>query len=120
MIYHIANSKIVNARVIVEAINGYLLIGVIFSVLVTFLMVLDPSAYNFPGVETPTYENYSHVSEYLYYSFVTFTTLGYGDIVPQTPEAKSLAILTSITGQIYIAIIIALIVGKFASTPQTK
>jgi len=118
MIYHITRSKIVNVRVIIEAINGYLLIGFIFSVLVTFMMIFDSASFNFPGVGAADYYNVSHVSEYLYYTFVTFTTLGYGDIVPQTPGAKSLAIFTGITGQIYIAIIMALLVGKFAATKQ--
>ena len=120
MIYHIVRSKIVNVRVIIEAINGYLLIGFIFTVLVTFSMISNPASYNFPGVDSPTYTDVSHVSEYLYYAFVTFTTLGYGDIVPKTPGAKSLAIFISITGQIYIAIIMALLVGKFATRQNEK
>jgi len=120
MIYHITQSRIVNARVIIEAVNGYLLIGFIFSVLVTFIMISNPASYNFPGVGSEGYTEVSHVSEYLYFAFVTFTTLGYGDVVPQTPVAKSLAILISITGQIYIAIIMALLVGKFASTQHQK
>ena len=120
MIYDIARTKIVNLRVIVEAINGYLLVGFIFSVLVTFVMIFNPQAYNFPNINSPSYYNVSHVSDYLYYAFVTFTTLGYGDIVPQIPVARSLAILTSITGQIYIAIIIALLVGKFAGSQTDK
>ena len=120
MIYDIATTKIVNVRVIVEAINGYLLIGFIFSVLVTFVMIFNPQAYNFPDINSPNYYEVSHISDYLYYAFVTFTTLGYGDIVPQIPVARSLAILTSITGQIYIAIIIALLVGKFAGSQTDK
>jgi hypothetical protein len=118
LIFEIVNSKIVNLRVIVEAINCYLLIGFIFCLFVTFLMMENPGSYNFPGSDMASVEDVSHVSEYLYYTFVTFTTLGYGDIVPQTPVARSLAILISITGQIYIAIIIALLVGKFASQQE--
>ena len=82
MLYHIVSAKIVNVRVIIEAINVYLLVGFIFTVLVTFLMITNPQSYNFPGTESATYHNISHVSEYLYYTFVTFTTLGYGDLHP--------------------------------------
>jgi hypothetical protein len=120
MIYHITHSKIVNARVILEAINVYLLIGFIFSLLVTFLMIVDPYSYNFEGVGSADYYEVSHMSEYLYYAFVTFTTLGYGDIVPQTPPAKSLALWIAVTGQIYVAIILALLVGKFSSSQNEK
>jgi len=116
MIYEIARSKVVNVRVIVEAINCYLLIGFIFSLLVTFVVLFDPDAFKFTWINNLNWDKVSHFSEYLYYTFVTFTTLGYGDVVPQIPAARSLAILISITGQIYIAIIIALLVGKFAST----
>jgi voltage-gated potassium channel Kch len=115
MIFEIAKTKDVNIRVIIEAINCYLLIGLIFSLLVTFVAVFDIDAYNFTWINNSNWQEVSHVSEFLYYTFVTFTTLGYGDVVPQTPAARSLAILISITGQIYIAIIIALLVGKYAS-----
>ena len=116
MIYEIARTSEVNVRVIIEALNCYLLIGFIFSLLVTFVMLADPDAYNFSWVFSTNIDDVSHISEILYYTFVTFTTLGYGDVVPQTPVARSLAILISVTGQIYIAIIIAMLVGKFAST----
>jgi hypothetical protein len=115
MIYEIACTPKVNVRVIFEAVNCYLLIGLIFSLMVTYLMVSDSNSFNFPWVMAVNKADVSHVSEIVYYTFVTFTTLGYGDIVPQTAIAKSLAILISITGQIYIAIIIAMLVGKFAS-----
>ena len=119
MLYHIVRSKIVNTRVIIEAINVYLLIGFVFSLLVTFLMLVDPNSYNYPGIDSESYYKVSHISEYLYYAFVTFTTLGYGDLIPQTPPARSLAILIAITGQIYVAIILALLVGKFSGS-QTE
>ena len=120
LIYAIVRSKVVTARVIIEAINCYLLIGLIFGLLVTFMVSVDQDAFNFTWLNQPGIHHVSHISQYLYYTFVTFTTLGYGDIVPQTPAARSLAIFIGITGQIYIAIIMALLVGKFASTQQEK
>jgi voltage-gated potassium channel Kch len=83
-------------------------------------MMDNPGSYNFPAIDIAYGEDVSHVSKFIYYTFVTFTTLGYGDIVPQTPVARSLAILISITGQIYIAIIIALLVGKFAGGQNSR
>jgi len=118
MIYEIARTPDVNLRVVLEAINCYLLIGLIFTLLVTFVIITDPDAYNFPWVNTANWNDVSHISELLYYTFVTFTTLGYGDVVPQTAVARSLAILISVTGLLYIAIIIALLVGKFSSTQK--
>ena len=118
MIYEIVRTKDVNVRVIAEAINCYLLLGIIYSLLVTFVILFDQNAYNFTWIKNFIQSDVSHMSEILYYTFVTFTTLGYGDIVPHAPAARSLAILISVTGQIYIAIIIALLVGKYASNQQ--
>jgi hypothetical protein len=47
----------------------------------------------------------------LYYSFVTMTTLGYGDIVPHTPTARILSVLQSVMGQLYLAVLVARLVG---------
>ncbi len=45
------------------------------------------------------------------YSFVTLTTLGYGDIIPISPSARALAIVEALTGQIYLAVLVARLVG---------
>jgi ion channel len=55
-----------------------------------------------------------HFSDYLYYTFVSFTTIGYGDIVPRAAYTKSLAMLIGVSGQIYVAVIIAMLIGKYA------
>jgi hypothetical protein len=51
------------------------------------------------------------IVSYIYYSFVTLTTLGYGDISPITPEVKTLSILEAVVGQLYLAVILARLVG---------
>jgi hypothetical protein len=68
--------------------------------------------------ETETQESLNR-SVPLYFSFVTLATLGYGDIVPLKPYTRSLATLITITGQFYIAIIVALLVGKFSAKQNT-
>jgi hypothetical protein len=111
----IARAREVNTEVILNAINGYLLISIVFSILVGMIMIYDPQAFNFPvsgEVNTPIKNQFVN---YIYYSLVSITTLGYGDIVPKAPYAKSLATLMSITGQFYIAILVALLVGKYAA-----
>jgi hypothetical protein len=76
------------------------------------------NAYKFPETIVIAGKSSALLHEYIYYTFVTFTTLGYGDIIPLQPISKSLALLISISGQIYIAIIIAMLVGKYASNPE--
>jgi hypothetical protein len=115
LIIQVARTKQVSVRVIMEAINGYLLLGMVFALLVAIIIAFQPEAYKFPTVDSGLGESISSFSDYLYYAFVTFTTVGYGDIVPKLPYAKSLAVLTGVTGQIYVAVIIAMLVGKFSS-----
>ncbi len=110
LVVQIARSQVVNMTVIFEAINGYLLIGIIFSLFVGLLLRVDPNAFVAMNVTGDVKINV------IYYTLVTMTTLGYGDIVPVSPPAKSLAMLISISGQMYVAILIALLVGKYSAS----
>lgn len=114
LIIQIAKNNEVNTDVIFESINGYLLMGVMFASWIAILINFSPHAFN--GLDPAT----MNFSDIFYFTFVTLTTLGYGEITPAIPIAKSLAILISTCGQLYIAIIIAMLVGKFAGSQQTK
>ena len=105
MIFQIISSKTVTAKVIVETINGYLLLGIILGFLNSILLWANPDAF---GIN----ETY-RMSDIIYYSFITVTTIGYGDILPISPAAKSLSILFGVISQLYLTIIMALIIGKF-------
>jgi voltage-gated potassium channel Kch len=112
----IAKAKKVDLNVILDAINGYLLLSIVFGILIAIIMRHNSQAFNFPNLEVVKLKKGFAFTEYMYYSIVTITTLGYGDIVPKTPYAKSLATFISICGQFYIAILLALLVGKFAAS----
>jgi voltage-gated potassium channel Kch len=99
--------------VILQSINGYLLLGIMFSLIVAVIMFYNPDAFKFP--EDMSVVDKNNFNNYLYFSLVTMSTLGYGDIVPKLPYSRTLATFISIGGQLYIAIIIAMLVGKFAS-----
>jgi len=114
LIFQIARSKEVNSNVILESVNAYLLLGLMFTMLVTILNLYDPNALNFANTDKVNFQ------DTLYFTFVTMSTLGYGDVTPQVPIAKSLSILISISGQLYIAIIVAMLVGKFAASQSTN
>ena len=114
-ILQIARAKTVTPRVIMESIIGYLMLGMSFSVLIALICVIDPNSFSFKHLADTMNPSISYVSNYIYFGFVTLSTLGYGDVVPITPAAKSLAIFTSITGQMYVAIIIAALVSKYLS-----
>ncbi len=114
LIRQVAISNEVNLKVILGSVIGYLLIGLIYSIFVAFIMDQDPAAFNIPQAPEDS-SSITHLGESIYFSFVSLATLGYGDILPLKPYSRSLAIWITISGQLYIAIIIALLVGKFAS-----
>ena len=120
MVRHIAQSKKVNVTIIINSINGYLLIGILGAVLLAmaeilqkFLYHLDTGAINFAGGTAKGFH------DFLYFSFVTLTTLGYGDVTPVSAFAKSATIIIAVTGQLYLTILIAMLVGKFLSRTET-
>ncbi len=98
--------KTVSLYTLLEAITGYLLLAILFISLVGFVDLIIPGSY------LMTEHNDMNL---VYYTLVTLTTVGYGDITPQLPLAKSLAAAIAITGQFYIAVVVAIIVGKYAS-----
>ena len=118
LIIQVAITKKVTARVIVESITGYLLMGIVFSLIIMVLARNVSAAYSFGGVVREAGVQGWQLSEFIYYGFTTYTTLGYGDIVPLLPFSRSIAVMASVTGQIYLTVIIAMLVGKFLSNRQ--
>ena len=116
LLAQVARSRKVTINVIIQSISGFLLLGFVFSLAIARIDVHQPGSFSFPENETGTIFN--NFYDQLYYGFITMGTVGYGDIVPKTPFAKTFSILVGISGQLYVAIIIAMLVGKFSSTAQ--
>ena len=111
----IANSATINRNVLITSINIYLLVGIIGANLSLAFYLMYTDAYNFPAyIEHPV------LVDFLYYSFITMSTVGYGDITPRIPETQTLAYFISITGQLYVAIIIAFLIGKLLMQGEHK
>ncbi len=111
----IRRSARVDINVILTAITVYLLIGIVSGSLAFLMHMLYNGAYSFPDhIPDPRFPTF------IYYSFITMSTVGYGDIVPQIPETQTLAFFTSITGQLYVGITIAILVGKFMVHSEQK
>ena len=113
LIRFMKKSKKVNLNVIIAAINIYLLLGIIAGSLAFLFYKALSGAYNVPDYITePNFVAFN------YYSFVTMSTVGYGDITPRLPQTQTLAYLVAITGQLYVAIVIAFLVGKLLMHPD--
>jgi voltage-gated potassium channel len=92
------------------AVCGYVLLGVIWSVLYSAVESAVPGSFRMPAAESTTMAGPDR-GLLSYYSFVTLTTVGYGDITPATPLARTLAWMESLAGQLYLAILVAGLVG---------
>lgn len=107
----------INHNRIIGSIAIYLLLGLIWSMLYLLLLEIEPTAIR--GIEyRPWEENFFDIT---YFSFVTLTTLGYGDITPVHPGSSALAYLQAITGPFYMAVVVASLVGRKtqSQTPAT-
>ena len=112
----------VTADTISGAICVYLLFGLAWAFLYSVLEFLHPGSFNFGQFSAHMSSQSSHqqTTLFVYYSFVTLTTLGYGDITPLTPPARSLAMIEAVVGQLYIAILVARLVGLHIVSSSKK
>jgi hypothetical protein len=102
----------INTNRIVGAICIYLMLGVIWAMAYTVVDLASPGS--FAGFSPM--DDVGWNSEWLYFSFVTMTTLGYGDILPVSATARGLAYMQAVVGQFYIAVLVAGLVGAYVST----
>ncbi len=93
----------------------YLLMAIIWMHAYRLIELMHPGSFTLAQSQSMDY-----AAPFLYYSFVTITTLGYGDIFPVTTAAKSFAILEAIIGQLYLVIMVAWLVGVHISQSMGK
>ncbi len=110
----ILKSKTVTSEVVINSISGYLLMGLGWSIIISVWVANFPDSFSFTQVSGDGFFNA------FYYAFVTMTTLGYGDLLPLTPAAKSFSVLISVSGSFYSTIVLGMIVGKYISTQSQK
>ena len=91
------------------AISVYLLLGLCWAMAYGVIAALAPGSFN--GVGAPTPEQSRDVQNFIYFSFVTLTTLGFGDIAPVTLGARTLVWMEAVFGQLYLAVTIARMVS---------
>jgi voltage-gated potassium channel len=99
----------ITKEVIFAAVVVYLLMAMMWSNAYLILEFFNPGSFSIP--ESTSLDPFP----YLYFSFVTITTLGYGDVAPLTNKASSLVILEAVVGQIYLVVIVAWLVGMYVS-----
>ena len=121
VIAHLVRSTLVaqqvDAQVLCAAITAYLMLGLFWTMAYILVGSLSPEAFAFS-----TGEESSHTMNRFnafYFSFVTLSTVGYGDITPVSKAARMLAVTEAMTGMLYVAVLIARLVALYTSSaPQ--
>jgi hypothetical protein len=105
--FFLRNSRSVAQAELYTAVNIYLLLGLLWAAL---YLALDSF---FPGSIKMADAAADRQTELLYFSLITLSTVGYGDIVPLSGMARILTALEGVTGVLYIATTVAILVGRF-------
>ncbi len=105
----VLKQKEITREVISLSISVYLLFGLTFGLFYIVLRDLQPNAFSFSGTGPPSDQQVIPVL--IYFSLTTLSTIGFGDITPITLLARYSAVAEGITGQFYLAILVARLVG---------
>ena len=111
---HLLNQKVVTVDLIWGAVCGYFLIGFMWSDIYSLLETIQPGSFNLGQ------QQILNIDSFNYFSFVTLSTLGFGDIVPLTKQARSLSIIEAVMGQMYLAVNIAALVAIRISQSRSR
>jgi len=105
----------ITGETISMSISVYLLLGFTWGLLYAVIFLLQPDAFSIAGLSAPTPGHHADARPMLpilgYFSLITLSTIGYGDITPLTIQARFAAAAEGITGQFYLAILVARLVG---------
>jgi hypothetical protein len=111
----------VNGEVLCASVSAYLLVGLLWAFAYAIVGIASPDAFafNLPGTQGQVIEG----PNAFYFSFVTLSTVGYGDITPVSPVARMLAVVEATTGMLYVAVLIARLVSLHTTAgpePETR
>ncbi len=115
MLTQIFKARIITLNTIGLALCTYIMLGTVWILFYTPVVALDPNAFTHPISEDP-----DPVHTLTYFSYVTLTTLGYGDISPVSHIARNLAILEAVTGTLFLAVLISRLVGGYSKGGKGK
>ena len=108
----------VDLEVLCGAIAAYLLLGILWMLAYSLVGYVSPDAFVFNGPNAA--DRKMEGFDAFYFSFVTLSTVGYGDVTPVSNVAKMLAITEAVTGMFYVAILIARLVSVYSATSAAE
>ena len=119
LIRAVITSRVVTWDTVSAALVGYIIIGAIWTQIYCALEMTRPGSFAVPAASADRLDDVTQRQTTLeYFSFTTLSTLGYGDIVPVSRPARSLACVEAICGQFYLAVLVAGLVGMRGTRPE--
>ncbi len=109
IVSHVARTRVVDLDMLFGAADAFLLLGLVWGMAYAVVEVLAPGSLVVPGGAGLT--THEFLFSLNYFSFVTMTTLGYGDVLPVSAFARSLAVLEALSGQFFMAVLVGRLVG---------
>ena len=106
----------ITSNSLIGSICIFLLLGLIWVMLYLLVAEFNPNA--FSGIEQTSWKQ--NFPEFIYFSFVTLTTLGFGDVLPLSPLARFLVYMEAVVGVFYMAIVVSSLVGASLSDSATE
>jgi hypothetical protein len=117
MLAFVRRGRTLTVDSIFATVAAYLLLALLFAQIYLCLMTWNPASFSLTAdvAERPAHQLHSDMT---YFSLVTLATVGYGDILPATHVARMLAMFQAVTGQFYVAVVVAMFVGAYGSQPR--
>jgi len=109
---YVVRARMISRDQICAGICMYLMLGFAFGSIFYLLYVLNPNSF------AESNPNLRPTPDLMYFSFVTLATLGYGDIIPRTNLARSVAVLEATAGMLYIAVFMARLVSMYSTSDE--
>jgi hypothetical protein len=105
---NLLKQKEVTGETISMAVSVYLLLGLTWGIFYVVIFLYQPLAFNLGAIPP---EELQRFTVFIYFSLTTLTTIGYGDITPVSVQARYAAVAEGVTGQLYLAILVARLVA---------
>ena len=127
LVQRLARETKVTASVLMGAAAGYLLLGLTAGLVTMGLETIQPGSFEpielaagASAVDASVLASVGVFSQLNYFAFICLTTVGFGDIQPMLPLARMLSVSTGIAGPIYLAVVMGVLIGRYAATVERE